>query len=388
MATLQNIYSGYVFSGNPVILDIPAGRTGSVVNYIVRGGSGHTIFEGHAMPPISLNFADVIEAAVDFIPDVPEGNTLPVVNVLDNTGDFSSRYFVIYVTQDNTPDDSFTLVAFPGGVSTQNFRRYAAEKTDVFQARLLNHSGNFFMTNYSDDWLIVMRETEISPLYFISEGEMIIEVRDLLMGYSEEFECDPCVNALDVAMLRRRFYELHRFLPAQFDVMVNGIFSCRILIRESEPRTADYRLIFRNSFGVKERMELSQDLEISPEAGEKEISTRYDPTTDTSAAVAMRTPVGMKATAHTPVLDPGEISRLFDLLSSEDVWLEGIAPQPVKVIVTADDLSFPALLNEPKIFTINIEFAETTDFPTPMMSTTAAGQRPRRFSDTFDIRFS
>ncbi|MCS3233569.1 hypothetical protein NXW89_31495 [Bacteroides thetaiotaomicron] len=95
--------------------------------------------------------------------------------------------------------------------------------TDIFSLKFLNESCNFFFTTRSNDWRIMMRETELYPLCFIYPGHEL-KIMELLTGQS--FSIPGTVGnfyALNLEAVRLKFF-------TDYGVLAN-LLTCIAVIR-------------------------------------------------------------------------------------------------------------------------------------------------------------
>lgn len=262
---VQNVTSGYAFARNPIIIrdSFPADafdKRGGKLTIIM---SGTNIYEGRFFPPLNLDISEIIDANIWNFPEPPENNTDPIVEIYDygTLADFS----IVVVSEYDGYESERSFLAIPGGISKQNFRRFVNLGSDVFDSRFLNPKGNFFLTTRTAGWRIIVKETELYPLYFlIKQHQEQIDVVETVTGKTLTFDrLGPGVSALDIDALRRRFMAEFRVIPNIFDVYMAGVFSCRIVVERSDISKERYRLKFRNSLGVFEIIELTGELSIS-----------------------------------------------------------------------------------------------------------------------------
>lgn len=143
------------------------------------------------------------------------------------------------------------------------------------------------MTTRTAGWRIVMKETELYPLYFISlERFLYMTVVERTTGKTliQDGNFDNGIFALDIDALRKQFFDEYGVLSNSFDIYKGdpSQYSCSIVIERSDPARERYRLKFRNSLGVFEIIELAGELTITPDyaAADEARFSRYDAETD------------------------------------------------------------------------------------------------------------
>ena len=389
---ISNMLAGYVFTRNPIIFTGNPGLLGSnEVGKLFIKMEGTTIFEGRVSIPIRVNLADIIDANTAYFKDVPEDNTNPIYQIEDS-GELYIRNVSVWVENSEGDDtDPVEFIAFPGGISKQNYRRLYNTENDIFTARFFNPKGNYFLTTRTAGWRISMKETEVVPLYFTFKTGQCITIVEKVDDNSISFgEYGVGVYALDINALRLRFFNEYNILSSQFDVYTDNIFSCRIVIEHVESAYERYRLKFRNSFGVFEMIELVGELTLTPsyEEGEETTFQRYDIATDDFQTERERLPRTVSITAKTGPKRPEEVRFLMDMIASDEVYLLDLTNLPIKVIPSIDELQYSPRPEKPENFTVKLE---TADREINIMQDIIDGtesRKPRVFSKQFSEQFN
>lgn len=389
---VQNVTSGFAFTRNPIILR----ETFPGNAYDRRGGkltimmSGTNIYEGRFFPPLNIDVSEIIDAYIWNFPEPPENNTDPIVEIYDwGTLADSSIYAL---AEYDSCEGACEFMAIPGGISKQNFRRFVNMGTDVFDSRFLNPKGNFFLTTKTAGWRVIMKETELYPLYFIiKQQQEQIDVVETVTGKTLSFgRLGNGVSALDVDALRRRFMEEYKVIPNIFDVYMAGVFSCRIVVERSDISKERYRLKFRNSLGVFEIIELTGELSISPEYEDAEETTfkRLDSVTGDFYTERERVERRQSITVETGVKRPDEVRFLMDMIASEEVYLLDLTALPVKVIPSVEEFTYRPRPEAPEKFSIKLAIADTETNIMQDIIDGSEGRKPRVFSKQFSKQFN
>ncbi len=389
---INNIFSGYAFTRNPIIYSgTPDVLSRDEVGRLFVRQNGVNIFEGRVTNPIRVNLAEIIDANAEAFPEVPEDNKAPIY-IVEDAGELACRGVSVWIeNQEGDDTDRTEFIAIPGGLSKQNFRRLLSQGTDIFKARFFNSKGNIFFTTRTNGWRIVIKETEVAPLYFMLKDEKDIRVTELVGNNAIEFGgYENGMYALDIDALRRKFFDEFNVLSSQFDIYTNEVFACRIVIEAALAARDRYRVKFRNSLGVFEIIELVGKLTFSPSFEDDEDSAfqRYDRTIDDFQTDRERVPRKLSATISTGPKRPEEVRFLMDMLASEEVYLLGLSPLPIKVIPSSSEIEYHQRPEIPENCTINLVFA---DRETNIMEDIVDGAdycKPRVFSKQFTEHFN
>lgn len=261
--------------------------------------------------------------------------------------------------------------------------------TDIFSLKFLNESCNFFFTTRSNDWRIMMRETELYPLCFIYPGHEL-KITELLTGQSLTVPGTAGnFYALNLEAVRLKFFTDYGVLANLFDVYSGDTFALRIGIEQSPTVRERYRLRFLNSYGTYEVFSLEGEASVTPGMDEDEdaVFRRYDEITDDYYSDRIRTEIQEAVTIKTGFKHPQEIRFLLDLLSSDDVYLSGYGREEIKVIPSAEEFSYRVRPDAPQNVTLKLTFADKESNWTGEI-TESGYRKPRVHSKEFSKQFN
>ena len=388
---VQNSTSGFSFSRNPVIIreNFPGDafdRRGGRLTVMIAGTD---VYEGRFFPPLDIDIAEIIDASIENFPEPHTGNTSPLVAVCDS-GELSD-YSVCVRAEYGSYASECSFLAIPGGVSKQNFRRFVNLGKDAFDTRYLNPKVNCFLTTRTAGRRIIMKETELYPLYFlINQAPEQISVVETVTGTKLTFsDLDTGVWTLNVDSLRRHFIETHGIMPSVFQIYRGGTNSCCIVVERAENSKERYRLKFRNSLGVFEIIELTGELSVVPEYDDADDATfnRLDTLTGDFYTERERVERRQSLTVETGVKRPDEVRFLMDMIASEEVYLLDLMPLPVKVIPSVDDFTYRVRPLTPEKFTLKLTVADSEINIMQDIVDGTEGVKPRVFSKQFGKQF-
>lgn len=393
----SNVKKGIAFSKNPILLrssltvDDYNPITG--IPFTVYASGMNQRYVGRYNQPFSVNISEIVDAYAYTIGEPIMTYHINGVREVEDNGTISERKIYVDITEDNL--DEWECLIIAGGVSRQNYRRYARMKTDAFEARFLNNANNFFMTTRTAGWRIVMKETELYPLYFISlERFLYMTVVERTTGKTliQDGNFDNGIFALDIDALRKQFFDEYGVLSNSFDIYKGdpSQYSCSIVIERSDPARERYRLKFRNSLGVFEIIELAGELAITPDyaAADEARFSRYDAETDDFTADRERITRPQSLTIETGVMRADTVRFLMDMIGSEEVYLLDLSELPVKVIPSIEELKYKPRPETPQKFTVKLQMAEDeTNIMQDIIDGTE-GRKPRVFSKQFSKQFN
>lgn len=375
-----NIYpTGNAFTRNPIFLSV---SSCSMATYSIRMNN-EEVFKGNGIGEFRVNIAEIVETGITGTQILPEGtNHIFAVSGL-------SAEVTIRVVNEGEEECNLSFTAWKGGISKKEFKRLRNLGTDIFNLKFLNESCNFFFTTRSNDWRIIMRETELYPLCFIYP-EHELKITELLTGRSIFLPGTAGnLHALNLEAVRLEFFTSYGVLANLFDVYSGGTFACRIGIEQSPTVRERYQLRFLNSYGVYEVFSLEGDASVTPGMDEDDnaVFRRYDEITDDYYSDRMRTDIQTVVTIKTGFKRPQEIRFLLDLLSSDDVYLAGYGREEIKVIPSAEEFSYRVHPETPQNVTLKLTFADKESNWTGEIAESGY-RKPRVHSKEFSKQFN
>ena len=375
-----NIYpTGNAFTRNPIFLSV---SSCSMATYSIRMNN-EEIFKGNGIGEFRVNIAEIVETGITGARILPDN----MDHILAVSG--LSAEVTIHVVNEGEEEDNLSFTAWKGGISKKEFKRLRNMGTDIFSLKFLNESCNFFFTTRSNDWRIMMRETELYPLCFIYP-EHELKITELLTGQSLAIPGTAGnFYALNLEAVRLKFFTDYGVLGNLFDVYSGETFACRIGIEQSPTVREHYRLRFLNSYGVYEVFSLEGEASVTPGMDEDEdaVFRRYDEITDDYYSDRIRTEIQEAVTIKTGFKRPQEIRFLLDLLSSDDVYLSGYGREEIKVIPSAEEFSYRVRPDAPQNVTLKLTFTDKESNWTGEI-TESGYRKPRVHSKEFSKQFN
>lgn len=375
-----NIYpTGNAFTRNPIFLSV---SSCSMATYSIRMNN-EEIFKGNGIGEFRVNIAEIVETGITGARILPDN----MDHILAVSG--LSAEVTIHVVNEGEEEDNLSFTAWKGGISKKEFKRLRNMGTDIFSLKFLNESCNFFFTTRSNDWRIMMRETELYPLCFIYP-EHELKITELLTGQSLAIPGTAGnFYALNLEAVRLKFFTDYGVLANLFDVYSGDTFALRIGIEQSPTVREHYRLRFLNSYGVYEVFSLEGEASVTPGMDEDEdaVFRRYDEITDDYYSDRIRTEIQEAVTIKTGFKRPQEIRFLLDLLSSDDVYLSGYGREEIKVIPSAEEFSYRVRPDAPQNVTLKLTFTDKESNWTGEI-TESGYRKPRVHSKEFSKQFN
>lgn len=386
MVSLDVPACGYAFTRNPIFLNI---QESGVTRYVVKVGDDR--YSGTVEGCARLNIAEVVEAMLPDLNVSDPGNE--VFCLVTPISAFNVEVDVLPEALSESDGAShFSFIALKGGVSNQNFKVLDAAGTDVFESRFLNFTRNFFLTAHSDSWLLSMKETELYPLCFLSDVGLSITVRELVSGNEFTWAAPAkSVCALNVAGLRYRLFSENGVLANAFEIFADGKPACRLSIEQAKAAKERYNLIFRNSFGVKERVDIAAtgSVKYGNADGDSDNSSllRYDMDIDEFVRINSRRRAETTITIKSMLKSASDIRILKDLLASDEVSLLSDVYGEIPVIVKAEDFGHAVRVETPESYSLKLTVCCDEANVSELIASPAHYGKPKIFSQTFSKQF-
>lgn len=314
---------------NPIRINVDEDST---VDYQVKVGE-EVVFRGQGSGTFSICVNDLVAPCLE-----RQGIVETAGNMLTEIDGFAESCEVVF---DKDGDrDSVSFKAFPGGVPGKLFEKYRGENTDIFGKRLKNAFANIFMTDRTDKTLFYMPETELYPLYFIYPKDTLV-VSDGISSFSLEGKVGT-VYALDLEAVRWRFFNEHGRLSSLFTIKSGYAVNAVVCIAMERPAPERYVFLFRNSFGVLEKIALDGMGTLRPDLDDgQEYYNVYDEVTDDFLRRRDRRKGRFTIGLVSESLEKARIRRVWQLLASEEVHiLDGKDYR--RVDVTCDEYAYKA----------------------------------------------
>lgn len=203
-----------------------------------------------------------------------------------------------------------------------------------------------------------MRETEIGPLYCIGIGLPIV-ISDLHgHSYTLTPPADGKIYAINLPEIRRIFF-LEGALASYFSISVRNKVIAVVIITPGNENSLI--LMFRNSLGMYEKIELSGVINIQPEIKKQDIVLKYDYLTNDFSKTTERS-------GYTPVLsvESGyktneELGFIQEFLLSDDIYLVN-GDELIRVMVSSTKMKYKRPMTDPTSIEIKITFCEDEQY--------------------------
>lgn len=392
-STADSTPSRLAFTGNPIVLSDDTDDVESPLSgYPFSMNAGGQVYAGRYTHPYLIDVAELADAFAKPIPapGAGTGEMFGPLCMMESAQQFAAREVVVEF--EGPVPRKFAFFALPGGVSKQVLRALGGvgSDRDIFTEHFCAPGKNIFLTVRTFGRLISMKETELMPLYFINDtAGASFSVKDRLSGrYWTVANLPKGLYSIDPDTVRRHFYDDAAVLVNDFEFSTRNHTFARLIIEESQVSAHRCRVVFLNSLGVFEAIELTGSPTVTPEASEDEDSSFnvYDPMVADYVQQRQREPRNSTITINTGPKRPDEIRLIMDMLNSSEVWLEFEDATSLKVLPSAQEFSYDLRPTAPAAFSIAFTPAEADKFILPdyINPTNTPGVFSEEFDDTFN----
>ncbi len=354
--------NGYAFSRNPIRFRVawPEGAwdpDGGKFNVSING---RDIYEGRFTDPLDVEISEIADMTVSYLPDPPVNPESPLT-LIENEDELLNRTLRLSAEYDMMGTSSDPLIVFRGGIPQQRFRRYVAGGLDGFPSRLLDFRANFFFSVRTEGRFLNIKETELCPLYFlITDDRTELFARDMQSDKSVDFgELAKGVYSLDIHSLRLSFVNKHGLLPSVIDIYRDRDFSCRVAVTEAQASKDRCRIRFRNSLGIFEIIDLEDMCSFSIGGNEgNESYMAFDDTGCSFLELKDRDTPKVTVSVSTGFKPQDEFPLVAEVMTSEEVYLLDVAPEPIRVIPDPETLEIPHRQEKPNSLSLKFTLSE------------------------------
>lgn len=260
----------FSFTGNPMIYEVETSFDS--LEFEVRVGSrseklkltAYQTTEYHSYPNrVRLDISDIVFAFIeDQTLTITKGD---IIHTVENFA-FDCQVYIY----DTVPSVS-AIKVFRGGISSKAISGLAKVNRNMFTYRLDNPVYNPLFTTRTNGHHIVLRETELYPMLFIHPGTPVsfVTVNGRIITQAALTAGSIC--SIDFEAVRQMFASLYGELPSYIVVQFDQEFSFDLTIKPAQISEERILLLFRNSLGAFEPMEVTGKSYDTPEFSEENL---------------------------------------------------------------------------------------------------------------------
>lgn len=355
----------YCFVGNPVIFQLKTDNPNPeevLISYdkqsVPLKDYPYKTEEGYR---VDIDISDVLKSF--FENGLPMyGETIAIAEYLDFI-----RECTITIDSKN-----YTIKAIDGGVSNDALTELVGFGDDMFSYRLRNPERSLLFTTRTNSPNIALRESELFPFVFIHPGKPItfISSNDNTITEASLPEGTPCL--MDLSYIRRMFLELYNELPAHLTIQVDGADSSHITITRSRWSEDMYWLIFKNSLGGYECMEITGKGYYTPALSEENSYQQYTEQ-GTFSLRRERIEVQNAISIQAGYKNQEELDFLMDLIATNRCYLVYPDKRVVECIPSVDNPKYAMRITEATSMELKLKMTNINRYHSPRIDLARPG---------------
>jgi hypothetical protein len=354
-----------VLVNNPILFEIES-STKDAVRVIVRVEKYHAIgnyfaFEGLIFPSLdmdrskyycSINISEILQS---FLPDISiQSQSLLVSEVIGFSFGFNVSFY-----GEQYEEIFYEGKFFHGGIGKKMLRYLNTKNTEIFAYKLLNPNQQFFLTTRTSGRHIVLKENELTSLYFIATDKAYTVVTE----YGNTFTFPALVSgktyAFNIGVLRQLSYNTYKKIPSYLVILVDGKYVFDITIKEAAKSPNKYVIEFLNSFSAPEKLEVTGKTVSEPEFGEDNAFMIYDRIIDDYIEQNNRLGIREIIKAEFGYKSLDEFLFMRDMLQSDKRYLIDQSGNRSEIRVSCENFSHDIFPNEPGSVQLKIKFIDS-----------------------------
>lgn len=357
--------SAYCLVGNPVIFELSSDQSKSIAIEVKH--SDRTI-QLNAYP---YRMGDAYHAQVD-LSDVLKSffdDGLPIYGETIAIAEYPDFIRKCTVTIDNK---SYELNAIDGGVSDDALIELDETGDNMFSYRLLNAERSLLFTTRTNSPTISLRESELFPFVFLHPGKAITFLSSSGNAIAEKAlpTGTPCL--MDLAYVRQTFFAIYDELPDYLEIQVDGADSTYVNITESTYSENMLWLVFKNSLGGYESIEITGKTTCTPELGESNSYQKYG---DSGIFTRGRSRLTKQdiITVNSGYKNQHELDHMMDMLTTDKAYLVYPNKRIIEVIPVAENPKYDTRITTPTSIEFKLEKVTTNKFHSPAIDLARPG---------------
>lgn len=353
----------FSFTGNPMVYEVETVYDSLVFTVVVGSRmqkltlTAYQATDYHSYPNrVRIDISDIVFSFI-------EDQTLTITKgyVIHTVENFAFDCDV-YI-EENRMISSVVVKVFRGGISNKAISKLAVANRNMFTYRLDNPIYNPLFTTRTNSHHIALRETELYPMVFIHPGTPVsfVTINGRIITQAAQMAGTIC--SIDFETVRQMFATLYGELPAYIVVQFGQEFSFDLTIKPAQISEERCQLLFRNSLGAFEVMEVTGKSYDTPEFSEENLWNTLN-SDDYFEENRDRLTVRQKIEAETGFKLPDELNFIRDLIASDTIYcIDG--DNQFRCHVTVDQIKIARRMVSPNSIPLVIREVTDEQFHTP-----------------------
>lgn len=355
----------YCLIGNPVLIELKSDNQGPITIFIEYNGNtipltgyAHKSAIGYIIP---FDISDVLKTFFDGGLPI-YGETISIAEYPD----FVKKCKVII------EDKTFEVNAIDGGISDDAILELNETDDTMFSYRLMNAERSLLFTTRTNSPNLSLRESELFPFVFLHPGKAITFLSSSGNALAEKAlpAGTPCL--MDLAYVRKTFLEVHNELPAYIELQVDGADSTYVTITKSQFSENLCWIVFKNSLGGYECIEITGKTTYTPELGESNSYQKYGDSGIFTRGRSRLTKQNI-ITVNSGYKNQQELDHMMDMLTTDKAYLVYPNKRIIEVIPVAENPKYDTRITTPTSIEFKLERVTTNKFHSPAIDLTRPG---------------
>lgn len=347
----------YSFTGNPIVFLLETTSDRMDFEVVVSGKStklsliAYQVADFEMFPNrVRLDVSDIVHAFIeDQILTVTKGD---IIHSVENFA-----FDCIVQFSDGQIVGSNFFKVFRGGISNEAISKLVAANRNMFTYRFNNPVYNPLFTTRTNGHHIILRETELYPFIFIHPGTPISFVTITGRIITQAALAEGTICSIDFEAVRQMFAGLYGELPSYIVVQFDQEFSFDLTIKPAQITEERCQLLFRNSLGSFEVIDVTGKKYDTPEFSEENLWQTLNEN-DYFEENRDRLTVRQKIEVESGFKKKDELNFIQDLIASDAIYcIDG--DRQFRCLVTVDKVKVARKMVSPN--SIPLVIREITD---------------------------
>lgn len=365
MITVLKQPGQYCFVGNPALFELQS-ENQDPVTIVIKYNDIEVKLTGYPYKSeigyvTSIDISDVLKSFFD--------NGLPIYGETISIAEYPEFIRECIVTIDNK---DYSIKAIDGGISDDTIIELNKSADDMFSYRLMNPERSLLFTTRTNSPNLILRESELFPFVFLHPGKPVTFISSSGNALAEKalLKGTPCL--MDIAFVRRMFLQVHNELPAYLTIQIDGADSSYITITKSKYSEDMCWVVFKNSLGGYECIEITGKGYNTPEIGE---GSTYQQHAGQSIFTVKRERLTIQdsITIQTGYKNQEELDFLMDMVTTNRAYLVYPDKRIVEVIPSIENPKYGMSVIVPTSMEIRLQKTAINKYHSPRIDLARPG---------------
>lgn len=355
----------YCFVGNPVIFQLKSDNQDPIDVAIIYDKQTVNLkeypYQSEEGYLVDIDISDVLKSFFD--------NGLPMYGETVAIAEYPEFIRECTVTINSR---EYKIKAIDGGISNDALIELQDFGDDMFSYRLRHAERSLLFTTRTNSPNISLRESELFPFVFLHPGKPIsfLSSGNNTITQASLPEGTPCL--MDLSYVRRMFLNLYDELPAFITIQIDGADSSYITITRSAWSEDMCWLVFKNSLGGYECMEITGKGYYTPALSEENSYQQYN-NMGMFSLRRERVEIQNTISIQTGYKSQDELNFLMDLIASNRCYLLYPDKRVVECIPSAESPKFAMRVTEPTSMELKLKMINVNRYHSPLIDLARPG---------------